>query len=393
MNRIYRLHPREYALGETEAFYARMARKGLLLEKRGAYLSRFRKGTPENRKYRIELASPSLLDGETGLPEEQIQLYGECGWEYITSCGLIHVFSAAENSPAPEIYSDPSQQAPTLKALRREYMLSWLPLLFLLLLQLLFSAALSGGENLLTALIFPYQRLWVEYTAAFLAYLFGISALFFCMFYAAYRSGALYRRLRKGIPLDHEGRERHRLHWIPQGILLAFFLVFLGGAIFQWAQADSYPMPLTSDGPYLTLGELGMEGQREESLQGEGSYVKMDTSLKAKQWHTFESVAREGDQCWIYQDIYSFRTSREAKAFLPVLMHTATFANSPSDFTKIQVEDLDEVYNSNLEYIIRKKNIVFFITSADFSLDESHLSSLWKGIARKGNFLLSQSDS
>ena len=112
MNRIYRLHPREYALGETEVFYARMARKGLLLEKRGAYLSRFRKGTPENRKYRIELASPSLLDGETGLPEEQIQLYGECGWEYITSCGLIHVFSAAENSPAPEIYSDPSQQAP-----------------------------------------------------------------------------------------------------------------------------------------------------------------------------------------------------------------------------------------------------------------------------------------
>ena len=50
MNRIYRLHPREYALGETEVFYARMARKGLLLEKRGAYLSRFRKGTPENRK-------------------------------------------------------------------------------------------------------------------------------------------------------------------------------------------------------------------------------------------------------------------------------------------------------------------------------------------------------
>ena len=83
MNRIYRLHPREYALGETEVFYARMARKRLLLEKRGAYLSRFRKGTPENRKYRIELASPSLLDGETGLPEEQIQLYGECGWGFM----------------------------------------------------------------------------------------------------------------------------------------------------------------------------------------------------------------------------------------------------------------------------------------------------------------------
>ena len=47
MKRCYLPHPGAYALGETERFYAKMAEKGWLLEKRGAYLSRFRKAEPQ----------------------------------------------------------------------------------------------------------------------------------------------------------------------------------------------------------------------------------------------------------------------------------------------------------------------------------------------------------
>ena len=54
MKRCYRFHPGEYAIGENEQFYGRMAQRGWLLDKRGAYLSRFRKGEPQQRKYRIE---------------------------------------------------------------------------------------------------------------------------------------------------------------------------------------------------------------------------------------------------------------------------------------------------------------------------------------------------
>ena len=41
MKRCYRFHPGEYAIGENEQFYGRMAQRGWLLDKRGAYLSRF----------------------------------------------------------------------------------------------------------------------------------------------------------------------------------------------------------------------------------------------------------------------------------------------------------------------------------------------------------------
>ena len=61
MKRCYRFHPGEYAIGENEQFYGRMAQRGWLLDKRGAYLSRFRKGEPQQRKYRIELSSPHFL--------------------------------------------------------------------------------------------------------------------------------------------------------------------------------------------------------------------------------------------------------------------------------------------------------------------------------------------
>ena len=92
MKRCYRFHPGEYAIGENEQFYGRMAQRGWLLDKRGAYLSRFRKGEPQQRKYRIELSSPHFLDDDQSLPEEQIQLYEECGWKLTAENGLVQVF-------------------------------------------------------------------------------------------------------------------------------------------------------------------------------------------------------------------------------------------------------------------------------------------------------------
>ena len=383
MNRLYRFHPADYAVGQTEAFYGKMARKGLLLEKRGAYLSRFRKGKPENKVYRVELASPSLLDDDSRLPEEQIQLYEECGWKYTTSHGLIHVFTTEENSGAPEIYSDPRQQASTVKALRRNYLLSWLPPLFLLFLNVLLYASLAGSQNFLIRLRYFFQRAWVEETAGLLAYIFGMAFLFFGMIYAAYRSGMLYRRLRKGIPIDHTGRERHILHRIPQGGFLLLFLIFLAGSVFQRVQTASYPMPFESDGPYLTLNMLGIKGERGKSLQGNPSSVEKEQSLVAKQWHTFECISESNTEYWMYQDIYSFKTQQQAADFLTALMYTATFADSPSDFTKTEAENLDEAYASDLELLCRKGNTVYSITYADISPDNRYVSLIWKAIAEK----------
>ena len=142
-------------------------------------------------------------------------------------------------------------------------------------------------------------------------------------------------------------------------------------------------MPFESDGPYLTLNMLGIKGERGKSLQGNPSSVEKEQSLVAKQWHTFECVSESNTEYWMYQDIYSFKTQQQATDFLTTLMYTATFADSPSDFTKTEAENLDEAYASDLELLCRKGNTVYSITYADISPDNRYVSLIWKAIAEK----------
>ena len=118
MKRRYTFHPQDYAVGENEKYYADMAQRGWILEKRGATFSRFRRSEPQKLKYRIELSSPAYFDDDQQLPDEQVALYEESGWKYVTSAGLVHIFCAPENSSVPEFYNDPRQQAVSYTHLR-----------------------------------------------------------------------------------------------------------------------------------------------------------------------------------------------------------------------------------------------------------------------------------
>ena len=137
MKRRYALHPMEFAIGETEQFYSEMAAKGWFLEKRGAWFSRFRRGEPAAMRYRVELADLRFLDPDHGLPEEQISVYEECGWKYVTGHGLFHIFSSPTDSDAPEFYTDPRQQALVLRGLRRSYVSSWILLIVIFAINIL----------------------------------------------------------------------------------------------------------------------------------------------------------------------------------------------------------------------------------------------------------------
>ena len=119
MNRVkYKLHPSEYDLGENEKFYSDMEAKGWRLVKRGNNLSKFIPVEPSRTKYRIEVTSPAFLE-ETELPEGQLAVFEDCGWEHVAGRGFLHIFRAPEGSDAPEFYADPRQQAETLKGIRR----------------------------------------------------------------------------------------------------------------------------------------------------------------------------------------------------------------------------------------------------------------------------------
>ena len=140
----YRAHPPAYALGETEKFYGEMEARGWRLQKRGGTFSKFVPVEPSAARYRVEVLAPSLLDVPE-MSEEQLAVYEDCGWTYVTDSGCLYIFRAPAGSDAPEFYMDPRQQAATLKALRRRDW--WAMLLALLLLGVNFLMAFSLGRG------------------------------------------------------------------------------------------------------------------------------------------------------------------------------------------------------------------------------------------------------
>ncbi len=97
-----------WQIGEHESWLADMAAKGLFLKKLGNHFARFTKNTPQQMNYRIEVTPNQLI------LDEQINLYEENGWDYVTSLQNFHVFSSPIERGATELHTDPAEQAFTL---------------------------------------------------------------------------------------------------------------------------------------------------------------------------------------------------------------------------------------------------------------------------------------
>ncbi|WP_273129397.1 DUF2812 domain-containing protein [Bacillus weihaiensis] len=112
---VHKLRPSDYwRIGEHESWFQDMAAKGLHLKKMGIHFAKFVKGEQENRRYRIDVSIKKKIT------TEQIQMYAESGWDYVTSYNSFHVFSSPEKRNAPELHTDPAEQSYTLKELDRK---------------------------------------------------------------------------------------------------------------------------------------------------------------------------------------------------------------------------------------------------------------------------------
>ena len=367
MKRRYRRHFDDYAIGENEKLYSDMAARGWFLEKRGAYFSRFRRGEPAEMRYRIEVSAPGFLE-ETDLPEEQVAVYEDCGWDYVASRGMIHVFASPAGSDAPEFYADPAQQAATLKALRRGYIWAWVPVTAMLLFNFLMAAAMSGGTGEVLGKWGAELRLgWVAATALIL---FAGALLVWGLYefaHAAWRMGRLYRRMRKGIPLDHSPKGRMLLHRTVSGVLLGVVAVFGLLTLWQWVSKETRELPETADGPYLMLADLGIEGERSALFYDDRtSKITVERSLLATHYDVFECVDQgssgEGE-AWMYQDVYRLSPWADREVFIRSLMGDATFARGPENFREVTVAGLEGAWVSGgLECIAVKGDLAAYVT-------------------------------
>lgn len=342
MNTRYSIHPKEFLLGITEKYYSDMAAKGWELEEHGKYFSRFRKTPPKQMRYRVKIAAKCTAYCER-LPEEQIAIYEDCGWEYVTGSGFIHIFRAPEGSDAPEFYTEPQQQAATLKGLRRRYIISLtiaILLIIVLLLPVIFFDELIDFGN--TAQF--YKKL-IDESAAVIA--IGILFLFSVLsdlWGAAYING-VYRKMKKGVPLNHSPKSG-KLFSVVRISQAVFFIGILIFIIHGYLNFSIYNMPETPQYPYIQLSEFSVEGQRTANIfNGEESSVKENRSLLSEHWQTREFLdSPDGSFLWLYQDVYILINEAMADSFVKALMADSIFAKSTEAYVLTEIDGLDKAY-------------------------------------------------
>ncbi len=111
-NKLRRIWPfRDWELEQQQAWLADMASQGWHLSGLRP-LATFVKGEPVRMRYRCDVSANE--------DTEQIALYEAAGWEYVGRRGSVQIFRAPNDTSIPEIYTDQSEQAATLRLLNRD---------------------------------------------------------------------------------------------------------------------------------------------------------------------------------------------------------------------------------------------------------------------------------
>ena len=357
MNRKYKFHPGEYELGENEKFYSDMEAKGWRLVKRGAYLSRFEPVEPSNARYRIEVFHPGVWASQN-MPEEQLAVFEDCGWEHVCTSLPLYIFRAPAGSSAPEFYADPAQQAETLKKMKRDAIWGWVPTLAVWALWLFVYLTLNGASKFAA----EFQQRLVELPSLFLL----AGALLLQGSYSRVRRAWIltctYRRMKKGVPLDHSPGRRRWVHKAANGTLWA--LVFLTGLLLavQLIVTRSMDLPEETADPYLLLEDLGYTAERTKQF-GRDSCVTHSPSLLADYWDTREfQEDPSGLGPTLYQDVYRLRFPAMADWLAESLMNNAALSRR-ENFQRMEVPGLDAVWVSHRQELVAAKgDMVAYVT-------------------------------
>ncbi len=365
INRKYRIHFADYAVGENEALYNAMAAAGWGLKKRGLWLDSFVR-QEERRIYRVELALKGTFDRNAAV-DDRLSLYKGCGWRLEAAGGLTAVFSAPEGTAAPKLGPFGEKQEETKRAVKKEYVSALISVSMILL--LFFMATFGGagaGQSFLGVWLTSLQRLWTEATALLLLVI-GLFVFFLlnCI-YRCIRLGRLHRSLKKDGTFDRRPCQSTLRYRRGMAAWAALCLVCLLGTAVQLGGRREYPMPQEADGPYLTLSDLGWEGERvANAVNGEESYVETWRSLRTRCYNTFEEMETQEGDCWMYQYVYQFSSEAGARDYVPVLMQSSIFASGEEEYEEVQAEGLDLAYRSSLEYIAVAGDTVYYAVYSD----------------------------
>lgn len=235
-----------WRIGEHESWFSDMSLQGLHLHKMGTHLVHFKKGEPKQMEYRIEVKRKKLIS------DEQIDLYEENGWDYVTSYQYFHVFVSPQERHALEIHTDLAEQSFTLEKLYKKAATNVIANLigFVLIIGLLAVGFFLSGT--------PFLKL-VE------GHLFHQSILTIIVLYNIYLHlramlsiRALKRGLIEGKAIDHHApwQESLRKNTAIAVVFFVFACFYLSLPLIQLMKMDTETLPTSDSLSLVRLADI-----------------------------------------------------------------------------------------------------------------------------------------
>lgn len=245
-------------IGKNESWFSDMAEQGLHLRSIGRLFAIFSKGQPAKTRYRID-----VLYNEPS--QEQLDIYKDCGWNFVTNNMNFYIFSSLESSNSPELHTDPIEQGFTLTNLDKRYRNLLIIISFLMM----------GFFGMMYNVIFMNNTPFLSMVEGSFLQQILLSIVMLHTFYTVIRNFATVRKLRKSLL---EGKSvNHKQNWRRSRFIngTIYSLIIIIGVysitipITAIIRRDSYTIPEAEvDLPVVRLAQI------EQS-----SDLKRDTSI------------------------------------------------------------------------------------------------------------------
>lgn len=292
--KIRKIRPTNYwRIGEHESWFTDMAAEGYYLEKMGTHFAHFKKGKPANMAYRIEVTQTKTI------ADEQLDLYENNGWDYVTSYQYFHVFSSPYERQATEIHTDPAEQAFTLQSIikKLKFNVYGVSICTILLIGMLVALWFLDG----TPVYSMVKGFVIQQTLLTLVILYSAHTVISGLV----SMRMLQTRLHEGKAIDH--RAPWQKSFKRNNIVTILFLaIALGNALLpamSLLKSDTHTLPVEDVAlPFVRLGDV----EQNEQLQRDSDVLHdgVDWANRySTNWSLFAPVQYEVDESGVVADM------------------------------------------------------------------------------------------
>jgi hypothetical protein len=368
---VHKLRPSDYwRIGEHESWFADMASEGLHLKKMKIHRAQFVKGEPKKMRYRIDVSIKKRIT------PEQLRMYAESGWDYVTSYNFFHVYSSPAELNAPELHTDPAEQSYTLKELDKKLALnaSLVVVAMILIIGMQMSLwFLDGTPTYILVEGFAIQQTILSIFFAYQAYI---------SLQAAISIRALRKALMEGKSIDHHAPWKK--HYRLNSTIAFLFTVVVGlNAILPFVQLVKMDTKTLPEGninlPFVRLADIEQnpafvrdEPYMSDNVDWGNRYTNNWSLFAPVQYETDENGVVPGER-WkddsgeyspsIHTRVYQLSFQSMADNLIADLIKRYRFEEREEDFVEkshpkfdllIVHEDVEqkEVYASNGKVVI-----------------------------------------